>query len=58
MPDETTARYQKRVRMVRPGYIGISIGEHDIEYVMPVSEANDLIGLINRAKHDGESNAE
>lgn len=43
----------KRVRMVRPGYLGVMISAQGPEYVMPVSEANDLVGLIYRAKHDG-----
>ena len=47
-----TTRYATmRVRMVRPGYIGIQISA--MEYVMAVSEANELIAMINRAKHDG-----
>jgi hypothetical protein len=37
--------------MVRSGYIGIQIGS--TEYVMPVSEANELIGMINRTQHEG-----
>jgi hypothetical protein len=37
--------------MVRSGYIGIQIGS--TEYVMPVSQANELIGMINRTQHEG-----
>lgn len=53
---KTTAGFPgKRVRMVRPGYLGIMISSQGPEYVMPISEVNDLIGMIYRAKHDGES---
>jgi hypothetical protein len=55
VPPQTTNRHTKRVRLVRPGYIGITIGEHGTEYVMSISEANDLIGLIYHAKHGFEA---
>jgi hypothetical protein len=34
-----------RVQMVRPGYVGIQIDD-TTEYVMPLSDAADLIGMI------------
>jgi hypothetical protein len=51
IPDAAWAFPAMRARMVRPGEIGITISE--TEYVMPVSQANELIGVILRAKHDG-----
>lgn len=44
-------RYTKQARMVRDGHIGITIS--GTEYVMPISEAWELIALIYRATHDG-----
>lgn len=55
-PASKMAFPRKRVRLVRPGYLGIMISAQGPEYVMPISEANDLVGLIYRAKHDGEAN--
>jgi hypothetical protein len=61
MPADQTAgrlihagRHTKRVRVIRAGEIGISIGS--TEYCMPISEANELIGLINAAKHSEATN--
>lgn len=51
MPDETTVgpRHTKRVRRFPDDEIGITLG--GVEYIMPVAEANDLVGLINAARH-------
>lgn len=46
------------VRIVRPNATGIQISSLGPEYVMPIAEANELIGMINRAKHDGAQDAE
>lgn len=53
-PPETSenthiGRHTKSARPTLDGEIIIRIGS--TEYVMPVSEANDLIGLINNARH-------
>jgi hypothetical protein len=50
-PTARVAFPDMRTRMVRSGYIGIQIGF--TEYVMPVSQANELIGMINRTQHEG-----
>ena len=38
-----------RARMLRPGFVGILISA--TEYVMPLSEANELMCMINAARH-------
>ena len=48
-PETTAAFPGKRARMIRPGAIGITISA--TEYVMPLSEANELMCMINSARH-------
>lgn len=42
-------RHTKSVRRFPDNEIGITLGK--TEYVMPLSEANELIGLIHAARH-------
>ena len=53
MADVHTGRHTKRVRRLPDGEIGITIG--DTEYAMPASEANELVGMINRVRHEGDA---
>jgi hypothetical protein len=56
MADNQTTRQfpAMRVRTREPGMLGILISAQGPEYVMPVSEAHELVGMIYRAKHDGD----
>lgn len=42
-------RHTKRVRRFPDNEIGITIG--DVEYIMPITEANELVGMINEVRH-------
>ena len=47
---EGIGRYKMRVRWLSDKELGVTIS--GTEYGMRVCEANELVGLINRARHD------